>query len=213
MNYLAHLFLAQNTADSHFGNLLGDFRRGVSTEQLPRPVYLGLKNHLLVDKFTDNNEQVRQAKQLFSPQRRRFAGVALDVLFDHFLIRHWSRFSSTEFANFRNHAYTLLLRRQSHMPQAMQQVVARMSDQDWFSTYAHLDGVALALDNIAKRIRFNNEFAGSINDIEQHFEQFEAVFLHFFPLLCEHVQHHAIEQGKIETKKYPSSSSGISYCK
>ncbi len=25
MNYLAHLYLAQPTADSHFGNLLGDF--------------------------------------------------------------------------------------------------------------------------------------------------------------------------------------------
>ena len=33
MNYLAHLFLARPTADSQFGNLLGDFRRGVDIKE------------------------------------------------------------------------------------------------------------------------------------------------------------------------------------
>ena len=51
MNYLAHLFLARPTADSHFGNLLGDFRRGVDISRYGRAVQLGLKNHYEVDKL------------------------------------------------------------------------------------------------------------------------------------------------------------------
>ena len=93
MNYLAHLYLAQPTADSHFGNLLGDFGGKRHVEQLPNTVINGLDNHYLVDKFTDSRRAVKHAKQYFSPERKRFAAVAIDVVFDHFLIVHWQRFN------------------------------------------------------------------------------------------------------------------------
>ncbi len=95
MNYFAHLTLARPTVPSKVGNLLGDFMRGVREPDLPEAVRLGLHNHRLVDRFTDHHPLVIESRALFSPQRRRFAGVALDVLFDHFLIRHWSRFHDT----------------------------------------------------------------------------------------------------------------------
>ncbi|MDY6889735.1 MAG: DUF479 domain-containing protein, partial [Pseudomonadota bacterium] len=54
MNYLAHLYFAQPTADSHFGNLLGDFGGRRHAEYLPNSVKSALENHYLVDKFTDS---------------------------------------------------------------------------------------------------------------------------------------------------------------
>lgn len=187
MNYLAHLFLAQPTPDSHYGNLLGDFRRGVDINALPNPVLRGLKNHYLVDKFTDQHALVKQAKFIFSAEKQRFSGIAIDVLFDYFLIKHWQQFSSLDFATFKQQSYDLLQKRQPVMPARMKLVTRKIIEQDWFASYAHLDSIGSALDNISRRIRFNNQFSGSIEDIEKHYDELENIFLMFFPELMAHV--------------------------
>ncbi len=92
MNHFAHLVLARPTVESTVGNLLGDFARGVDLAALVPAVRAGLDNHRAVDRFTDSHPRVRAMKRAFSPARRRFAGIALDIYFDHLLIRHWDRF-------------------------------------------------------------------------------------------------------------------------
>jgi len=190
---LAHLFLAQPNADSHFGNLLGDFGGKLYSKQVTSAVQYGLENHYLVDKFTDSHIAVKHAKAYFSPQRRRFAGIALDVLFDHFLIRHWSQFSEVSLAQFKQNSYALLNENISFMPNRMQHVVTTMTKNDWFKEYETIEGIGSALDNIAKRVRFTNQFSGSIEDIHRNYAELEAVFLTFFPELIEHVTKHAVE--------------------
>ena len=195
MNYLAHLFLAQPNPDSHTGNLLGDFCRGVDISVYSEPVLAGLTNHRLVDKFTDTHPLVKQAKQQFSPEYRRFAGIALDVLFDHFLILHWEQYSQTKFDQFCHQAYRRLEQRLPIMPPQMQNVVGSMIEHQWLAHYQKLDGVAGALDSIAKRIRFTNAFTGSIVDIENNYTELEQCFRLFFPELVLNVNRHGVEQG------------------
>ncbi|WP_338363608.1 ACP phosphodiesterase [uncultured Pseudoalteromonas sp.] len=194
MNYLAHLYLAKPTADSHFGNLLGDFGGRRYAQHLPSSVKNALENHYLVDKFTDSHPLVKEAKQYFSPERKRFAGVAIDVLFDHFLIRHWQHFNKLPLNDFKRSSYALLNDRIAVMPPRMQHVVTSMTKNDWFKEYETIEGVGLALDNIAKRIRFTNNFAGTAEDITQNYHELEAIFLAFFPKLIEHVNEHALER-------------------
>jgi acyl carrier protein phosphodiesterase len=193
VNYLAHLYFAKPTADSHFGNLLGDFGGKRHVEQLPNTVKNALNNHYLVDKFTDSHSLVKEAKQYFSSERKRFAGVAIDVVFDHFLIRHWQQFSKHPLHDFKR-SYALLNERIAVMPPRMQQVVTSMTKNDWFKEYETINGVGLALDNIAKRIRFTNNFAGTAEDIARNYHELEAIFLAFFPELIEHVNEHALER-------------------
>ena len=193
MNYLAHLYFAQPNADSHFGNLLGDFGGKIHAQQLPTAVKQGLENHYLVDRFTDSHLAVKQAKGYFTAQRRRFAGIALDVLFDHFLTRHWSHFHQTPLSQFKKSSYALLNENLTFMPSRMQRVVTLMTNNDWFKQYETVEGIGFALDNIAKRIRFTNEFSGCIEDINSHYAELEAVFLTFFPELIEHVKKNALE--------------------
>ncbi len=193
MNYLAHLYLAQPNADSHFGNMLGDFGGTKHLKSLPAAVNNGLNNHYLVDKFTDAHAEIKQAKLLFSASKRRFSGIALDVLFDHFLIRHWSRFHQVPFEQFKQKSYRLLNDRLTEMPSKMQIIVRSITTNDWFDEYRTVQGIGLALDNIAKRIRFANKFTGSIEDIHKHYDELEAVFLAFFPQLIAHVEQHGLE--------------------
>lgn len=186
MNYLAHLFLAPDSLEHRVGSLLGDFARGLQVDYLLPAVVEGLKHHRSVDAFTDSHPQVRAAKALFSARRRRFAGVALDVLFDHYLLRHWAAFSTDCADAFIAEVYQDLDAGRSLMPRQMVTVTQRIIRYDWLTSYKELDTVGYALDRIAERIRFPHQFFGIIEDIHTHEEELEALFLSFFPDLKAH---------------------------
>ena len=193
MNYLAHLFLAKPTADSQFGNLLGDFRRGVDVTSFATDVQRGLKNHYAVDKFTDQHELVKEAKILFHQSRRRYAPVAIDIYFDHLLIKHWYRFCDQPFSSFCSQRFELLETRLPQMPRTMQHSVGHMITHNWFDDYAKEEGIVKAITVVAKRIRFKNDFHKSVDDIASNRAKLESVFLSFLPDLIEHVNEKAIE--------------------
>lgn len=188
MNYLAHLFFANDNTDSRIGNLLGDFCRGVDIKSLPTEVQQGLRLHRAVDAFTDHSAEVLAAKQYFSAQRRRFAGIAIDMLFDHFLIRHWSTFHPQPFDLYRQQLYQKLQSDLPQMPASMQPTVSAIIRQDWFLSYTEINQLGHALDRVAQRIRFANQFAGAGDDVQMHYHELEQLFLQFFPRLQQHVQ-------------------------
>ena len=193
MNFVAHLFLAQPTADSYFGNLLGDFRRGVDLNRYSDAIQAGVSNHIFVDKFTDSHALVRDAKRLVSDKRRRFAGIMLDVLFDHFLLKHWSLYSACSFEAFSCNVYSGLAERVVIMPTGMQPMIRSLLEGHWLTVYRDMSGVERALERTAGRIRFAHNFNGSIEEIHRAYESFEQAFLQFFPQLVHAVQHQAIE--------------------
>ena len=188
MNYLAHLFFAEDNSQSRIGNLLGDFCRGVDVKNLPDAVQQGLRQHRAVDAFTDRSAEVLAAKQYFSPHRRRFAGIAIDMLFDHFLIRHWSTFHPQPFDLYKQQLYQKLQADLPQMPASMQPTVSAIIRQDWFTSYTEINQLGHALDRVAQRIRFANQFAGAGLDIQAHYPELEQLFLQFFPRLQQHVQ-------------------------
>lgn len=181
VNHLAHLFLAPDDPEIRVGALLGDFAHGLDINTLPEKVASGLHHHRAVDAFTDAHPQVLAAKRLFSPQRRRFAGIALDVVFDHYLIRHWQRFTDVDIDAFIAEVYHDLGANRRLMPTRMATVTERMIRDDWFTAYRDIDTIGFVLDRLAERIRYANRFAGALDELVQHDQQLEQHFLAFFP--------------------------------
>jgi len=195
MNHFAHLVLAQPTVESTVGNLLGDFARGVDAQSLPAPVRAGLLNHRAVDRFTDSHPLVLEMKRGFSRERRRFAGIALDIYFDHLLIQHWQRFEQRRLEPLIGDFYRRMADGRSLMPGAdMRRVTQRMIDYDWFGSYRDVDAVAESLDRVAGRIRFANDFANAIEDLLRQHDAIRDGFLEFYPELQRHVAEQAIER-------------------
>jgi acyl carrier protein phosphodiesterase len=189
LNHFAHLVLGQPTKESTVGNLLGDFCKGVDTAKLLPAVKAGLDNHRAVDRFTDTYTAIVNLKTCFSLQRRRFAGIALDIYFDHLLIKHWGQFESDNVQKKINQCYDNIRAGQLLMPrEEMQRVTTRIVEYDWFGSYANIDDIAMSLDQVAKRIRFPNQFGGAVDEILRHEKDIESVFLKFFPILRNHIQ-------------------------
>jgi acyl carrier protein phosphodiesterase len=197
MNYLAHLLFAQPSSDSRIGNLLGDFYHGTKLEQLNPAIAAGLYNHRAVDWFTDHHPEVRAARLLFSPDMRRFAPIALDMLFDFCLIKYWKHFFASDFTDYKGQLYQSLQNDLPQMPDAMAKTFKAVTSQDWFGTYAELEGIQYSLRRMASRGRFTARYAAIADELPQLQTAIEQLFLSFFPQLQLFIQHAAIEQNPL----------------
>lgn len=194
MNYLAHLQFALPATDSRIGNLLGDFYHGTRLELLSPGVAAGLYNHRAVDWFTDHHPEVRAARLWFSPDMRRFAPIALDMLFDFCLIKYWNHFFTSDFADYKSQLYRNLQHDLPHMPDSMARTFKAVTEQDWFGTYAQLEGIQYSLHRMASRGRFTARYGAIADELPELQSDIEQLFLKFFPQLQGFIQQAAIEQ-------------------
>jgi acyl carrier protein phosphodiesterase len=186
MNYLAHLRLAHRDRYSIIGNLMGDFRRHLNGRVLPAAVLGGIANHQRVDKFTDSHPEVLGLKRCFSRKRRRYAGIILDMAFDHFLAVHWDNYSTEPREMFIDYSYSCLAGGKELMPARMQDTVNYMIREDWLGSYQDLSGIDIAINRLSRRIRFENQLEGAVKEIELNYDLIGSGFRIFFPSLMDH---------------------------
>src|SRR5215468_3052284 len=94
MNLLAHAFLAQDDPNLLLGSLMGDFVKGPLNDRYAPAITRGLILHRSVDTYTDAHPLVARSRARISRVRRRYAGILIDVFYDHYLARDWSKYSS-----------------------------------------------------------------------------------------------------------------------
>lgn len=191
MNYLAHIYLAEDSEESILGNMMGDFVKGAIGNNYHPEIAKGIRTHRKVDAFTDSHEKFRASKKLMSPGRRRFAGIIIDLAFDHFLAKNWASYSDTELDRFIHKTYELLKRHRTALPERLRFFLPRMIDEDWLGSYCTLDGTGKAIDRISERLRrrFDRENAlpGAIEEVESNYIELETNFNAFFPDLISFV--------------------------
>ena len=188
MNYLAHLFLADESAPSLVGNLLGDFVKGVLTDQFDEEIRRGIAHHRTIDVFCDAHPLTVSSRRLFSLGRRRFAGIIVDVCYDHFLCNHWTEYTRVPLHRFIEHAYAALLAHGPILPERLRRILPAMIAENWLASYRHLGGVETALDRLARRLKRGEPLTGSIEEVKIQYERLEANFCAFFPALMDYSQ-------------------------
>ena len=182
MNFLAHLFLGPRDPEQALGSLLGDFVRGpVAKLDLPEGVRQGIWLHRRIDSFTDAHPLIAMSRTRVSPERRRYAGIMIDMFYDHLLARHWDRFADQPIGDFTARMYPLLRAQRAVIPVSAWPVIDHMTEHDWLSSYARMASLHRALDNIALRLRRANPLPGSASELEHDYAGFEADFLAFMP--------------------------------
>jgi len=188
MNYLAHLYLAEQSNEGFLGSLLGDFVKGRLDNRYPETVRRGIALHRAIDSFTDAHPLHRESRNRIGGERRRYAGIIIDVCYDHFLCCHWTDYSDENLASFSQRVYGMLRDYQGELPDRMGRMVPHMIADDWLGSYAELDNVGRALDGIARRITRSNPLAGAVVEIEANYGELDDDFRRFFPQLQERAE-------------------------
>ena len=186
MNYLAHLYCSCDSPESIAGALLGDFAKGRAHEAYSPRVQQAIALHRAIDRFTDGHPVVHASRAVISPARRRFAPILVDVFYDHFLARHWRRYSTQSLDHFAQRVYRVLAAQRHGYPERLQRVVPRMIAGDWLCAYGQREGMDAALRGIAWRLARYRRAAvlrGAVEELDREYPHLEGHFHEFFPEL------------------------------
>ena len=184
MNLLAHLHLADETAESRLGNLLGDFVRGRPDDRYPEVIWEGIMLHRKVDAFTDRHPHWKRSRSRLTPPRVRFAGIIVDVFYDHFLTRHWERFNGGKsLDSFVEECYRHLEESLHQTTEEIAGILRKMAREDWLRSYGEVAGVEVALNRISRRSLRMGPIHGSVEELVREYEAIESDFLAFYPEL------------------------------
>lgn len=188
MNFLAHLHLASLANSSFLGNLMADFVRGTPEEQYSAPVAAGIRLHRRIDTLTDSHPLVREARQLFRPEYRRYAPITLDVVWDHFLSLHWSQFEpKTSLTDFTQHVRTVIEPQLAFTPVKFQELNEFMWPQRWLIRYQEIPYIGQVLAGMAKRRPKLAALRETNQDFIYNYQSFENIFFRFYPQMMDSV--------------------------
>ncbi|PWC15204.1 ACP phosphodiesterase [Brenneria roseae subsp. americana] len=186
MNFLAHLHLATLADSSLLGNLMADFVRGNPQDSYAEDIVAGIRLHRRVDVLIDNLPEVRQARQYFSDDYRRVAPITLDVLWDHFLAKHWEQMEpDVSLPCFVKQAQLQITPHLAKTPDRFQNLNHYLWPERWMERYAELPFIADVLHRMSIRRPKLAALSGSFSDIEQHYHRFETLFWQFYPRIMQ----------------------------
>lgn len=182
MNYLAHLYLAEDHAASRIGNLLGDFVTGRPEEiDLPPAVVAGIVRHRAVDRFTDDHPAIVEARGFFTGERRRFANAILDICLDHFLATSWESLHPLPLRGFLDQVYTELTDHRDWLPRELAHNLDARIEDDWLGHYATAEGLQAVFDRVAERRPSCEAVATAMDDFVPRREDLKHAFETFLP--------------------------------
>ncbi|MGE8335660.1 ACP phosphodiesterase [Pseudomonas laurylsulfatiphila] len=182
MNYLAHLHLGGQRPGQLLGSLYGDFVKGRLQGQFAPDIEGAIQLHRSIDVFTDRHPLVDVALSRFSLTRRRYAGIVLDVFFDHCLARDWRLYADRPLELFTSDVYRVLSS-ERQLPERLAKIAPHMVANDWLGSYQEFEVLEQVLRGISRRLTRPEELAAAMQELRQLYEPLSEDFRLFYPQL------------------------------
>lgn len=186
MNHLAHLFLSQTDVDLFVGNFIADSIKGKQYLKYTQGIQEGILMHRSIDTFTDTHPIVLESKKRLYPKYSHYAGILIDIYYDHILAKNWKEYSPIALESFATSAYKILNAHKDMMPELPKEILYYMELGDWLSSYAKIEGINKTFQGMHARIQPKYSIQNAADDLTKDFALFEDEFNDFFPLLVEH---------------------------
>ena len=190
MNCLAHLQLADHQSHALAGALLGDFVKGNLADHRDDQGgdysvawVRSIRFHRQIDAFTDSHPLVHRARQRFERPFRRYAGIIVDLMFDHFLVREWGCYSRQPLAEFEQYCYQQLQSDEANFPDAGLALSQFLRKHQLLSGYGDLTIIDRALAGVGRRLSRDNPLDQCLPAISSVADQLLEDFVEFYPLL------------------------------
>lgn len=190
MNFLGHLFVSGNRPLVIVGNFMADAVKGRDLSEWAPDLQKGIRMHRRIDSFTDNHPLTLKGRERLRGHCGKYAGVALDLFYDHAIARRWDLLSNEPLEAFTGRMYDLLQAHSHLMPDRTRHMLPYMVRNDWLTSYAHVEGIARALRGLSTRVPGGEVLVGAEAILLDHHDEFEEECLRFLPELEKHLAQH-----------------------
>jgi acyl carrier protein phosphodiesterase len=197
MNWLAHLYLSPPHVEVRLGSVIADWVKGGDRAHFDHNFQIGFVLHQKVDLFTDQHDVVKRSQARIRPPFMRFAGVLVDVFYDHFLARDWAKHTtneqttSTTLHQFTQTLYAQFAQYPHPLNERIRTALNYMASDDWLGSYAHINGIEEILKRMSRRLfsRTNraNLLGAAIGELTHNYAALDDDFCDFWPQLQAYV--------------------------
>ena len=171
MNYLAHLYLAEDQPGLVIGGFLADFVKGPLRGDYALDIEIGMQLHRKIDTWSDQHGSVKAIRQLLPKEFGRYSGIIADVLVDHVLSKSWDSYATDSLEGFAEHRIAILQAQSHNYPERAQQVLKRMVQGNWLTSYQNIDYCLATLGHIGTRLRRENPLHMLEQPVKQNYQQ------------------------------------------
>lgn len=181
MNFLAHLRLSGENEQIMIGNFIADHIVGNKLAKYPPKVVIGVELHRKIDYYTDHHPVFIKGKERLHKNYHKYAGVILDIFYDHFLAVNWKTYSDIDLHSFVSFSYGVLLKNYPILPMPTKKLLPFIIVQNWLVNYSNFPGLQRAFDGMAKRASFKSNMEKVLVDLKKDYKLYDAEFNQFFP--------------------------------
>lgn len=185
MNFLAHIYLSGNNDFIKIGNFIADGIHGHPQGYHPE-IIKGIIIHREIDTFTDAHPLFRIGTKRLHARYHHYAGVIMDIFYDHFLAKNWSTYCNTPIEIFAQQFYALLHEQYEILPERNKDMIPHMTRYNWLVSYASIEGIDRTLKQMDSRTKMRSGMGNAVDELKQYYSEYEEEFKTFF----DEIQHH-----------------------
>ena len=188
MNFLAHIYLSGDSKDILIGNFIGDYVKGKKFTGYPEEVKHGIMLHRKIDSFTDSHILTHSSKKIISEKYGLYAGIVVDIFYDHFLSANWHLYSEIPLREYIQDRYRLLDSGFSIFPAGVKSWFPYFIKSKWLETYIHFNGLNMVFKRMSYRTSLPDHSEYAVSQLKENYDFLKENFIEFFTDLREMVQ-------------------------
>lgn len=194
MNFLAHIYLSGESDLIKIGNFIADSVRGKHFQDFPLEVQKGILLHRAIDTFTDAHPIFRKSTKKLHARYHHYAGVIVDVFYDHFLAKNWKNYSDEKLEEYVERFYLSMKENTSILPERVKGMLPYMIRENWLVSYQTIEGIKYILTKMDQRTLNQSKMRFSTEELQEHYSDFEQEFTAFFEELTSFVKQKLVDQ-------------------
>lgn len=187
MNYLAHSFLTF-TDGQIVGQFLEDFIRNKDRYSFPKDIQDGITLHRAIDTFTDSHPAIHEAKKVFAPLVRLYAGAFVDVAMDYFVANDLQLKTLKGWKDHSRKVYRVLNEHYEFLPENFRRMLEKMEQNDWLYHYRQEQNIKFSMRNVLNKAKYLDKDIPVFEAFLDHKDVLQKCYDDFFPDLLEHAK-------------------------
>jgi acyl carrier protein phosphodiesterase len=187
MNFLAHLYLSCNNEELMIGNFIADSVKGSAFKNYSGGIAKGILLHRAIDYYSDNHPVFLKSVERLRPNYHKYAGVIVDIFYDHFLAKNWKDYSGKPLEQYASEVHSLMLKNAALMPEKSAMFLKYAIKHNWLVSYGTFDGIGEVLYGMSRRTTFKSNMELAIKDLKEYYPLFENEFRIFFEEIIKFV--------------------------